>query len=378
MAFRVAVAVIVAVSVPVCNVTANSEEYTLFVKPDSTKVSIESGNLTLAVMWGWPRVCFWHTTDVLSPTFEVGFPRMYLFNDTDGNGVFSRSEANMTVFMDHYYTDWVLSSVELSYSPELGEFARFSMYSNVSAYDPSGAGPPRIEDLANVTFRFAIAEKPVVRDSSSETYVVNGKTSLWIGMSVQFLNRTNLSCLATETFLQGGASTMLFNISGQTGFAGNDSLVLSARADETVIGDNFTRPLNETGTSHLSMRYTKDDGEARAFYSRSSSATYGLNNTTVNSTIPSSCYTTGSGLVLHSVMQVDEVSDSIYLDGYLGIYDENFTARIRDLVKENLPVFAGIVGGFVTIATVASFVAFRRRQRRKQKTSPEELSPSED
>jgi len=378
MVLRAAVAVILVMSPLASHATADSEEYTLFVKPDSTKVSIESGNLTMAVMWGWPRVCFWHTTDLLSPTFEVGFPRMYLFNDTDGNGMFSRSEANLTVFMDRYYADWVLSPVELSYNAELGEFARFSMYSNVSAYDPSGDGPPRIEDLANVTFSFAIAENPVVHESSPGTYVVDGKTNLWVGISVQLLNHTNLSCLATETFLQGGASTMLFNISGQAGLTGNEPLILSARTDETVLGGNFTRPLNETGASHLSIGYAKEDGEVRAFYARSSEATYGLDNTTANSTIPSSCYTTGSGLVLHSVMQVDEAPDSISVDSYLGIYDENFTARIRDLVKENLPVFAGIVGLLVIIAAVASFVVLRRRRQRRQNAPPGELGPSED
>jgi hypothetical protein len=370
-ALRVGVALLVVSPVLAVRTSASSEEYSIFVSVDETKVSIESANFTVVVTKEWPRVIFWHTTDILSPTFEVGFPRMYLFNDSDGNGVFSRSETNLTVFMDANRAPWTFSSVEVGHRDDMGEYLHFSMYSTVSAYAPSGEGPPEIEDFANVTFYFMLAENTMVRENSLGSYSVEGKTDLWTGMSIQIRNLTDLSCLATEAFLQGGASTMLFNISGAGGSSDDDALVLSARVDERLNGEDFTHPLDATEDPQLMIKYAKDDGTARAFYARSSDASYELNDSSSNLTSRSSCYTTGTGLVLHSVLALDDGTVSIFQDGCLGLHEESFTGRIRDLVRENLPFFLGAVAGVTIVIAALSYLIVRRR--RPKEETPQDI-----
>jgi len=48
------------------------------------------------------------------------------------------------------------------------------------------------------------------------------------------------------------------------------------------------------------------------------------------------------------------------------------------LVKENLPIFAGIVGVLVIITAVASFAVLRRRRQRRQNAPPGEIGSSEE
>jgi len=78
-----------------------AEEYELHVGTDDpNKINLLSGNFSVAITRDWPRVIFRHELDPFSPTFEVSCPRMYLFNDTDGDDIFDPPEAEFTVFLD--------------------------------------------------------------------------------------------------------------------------------------------------------------------------------------------------------------------------------------------------------------------------------------
>jgi len=115
-----AVRVVVAAAVSLCFVVLSvaapmsgaDDDYSLYISVDDTKVGIVSGNLTAAVTRDWPRIVYWHSEDPFTPTFEVSFPRMFMFNDTDADGVFARSEMLGVSFLDSNHVLWNFSAVD--------------------------------------------------------------------------------------------------------------------------------------------------------------------------------------------------------------------------------------------------------------------------
>ncbi len=338
----------------------DGDDYAIFVSVDETKVSIVSGNLTVAVTRDWPRVLFWHSVDPFSPTFEIGFPKLYLFNDTDGDGRFCRSEAVYTVYLDSNRVEWNLSSVSSDYTYELGESVSFSMTATASAFNDTLDAPPAVESWANVTFWFRVAENPTTVTNPAGSYGLSGKTDMLVEMSIEVTNRTEFDAVALERFLQGGGTTEMFEIL-EDGRGGSVSAVLSSRVDESVGDENFTRPLNMTDSAVQSIDFAKDDRTVQAFYSWGSEAV-DASGASPGVHLNSSCFTTGGGLILHSVVPLSNGTASISHDSSVGIVEEGFVGAMTDWIREHSLALGSSVGVAAVVVVVALHLVLRRRR----------------
>jgi hypothetical protein len=340
------------------------DDYVMFVSVDETKVCIISGNLTVAVTRDRPRMVFQHSVDPFSPTFDIGFPKLYLFNDTDGDGRFCRSEAVYTVYLDSNHVEWNLSSVESGFTSDMGEFVKFSMSATADAYNATLDAPPSVESWANITFWFRLAGNDVAYENPAGTHTVSGKTEMFVNMTVEVTNHTELECLAIERFLQGGGTADMFHVL-EDGPEGDVAAVLSARIDETLEDENFTRPLNRTESSTQCIDLAKEDGTVQAFFHWGSEA---LDVSGDPSAMPvnSSCYTTGMGLMLHSVLRLSNATLAFSLDSSLGIDESGFVGSVTDWVKELGLTLAVTGAAAVVIVLVAVHVVMKRRRLRKE------------
>src|SRR5512137_1518757 len=133
------------------------EEHFLDYSEDNFKVVFISGNLTAAVTHDWPRVVFEHTTDPFSPTFEVGLPRLFLYNDSNDDGYFSISEVTYVSYMDENHVNWNVSPVEFLNDSVSGEYAEFRMNTTLALYKGLDNNTIALADWANVTFWFKIS-----------------------------------------------------------------------------------------------------------------------------------------------------------------------------------------------------------------------------
>jgi len=340
------------------------EDYTLFVSVDETKVSIESGNLTVGVVTSdWPRLVFWHTVDPFSPTFDIGIPTLYLFNDTDGDGRFCRAETLCTVYLDSNHVEWNRSTVRSDYSVTAGESVMFSMEATTHAYNATSETTPSVQDWANVTLWFCLAENELEYENPAGPHVVSGKTSLFMNITIDVNNRTDFQMLAIETFVQGGATTNSFHIL-EDGDDGEVSAVLSARVDETTGSDEFTRPMNSTTSPVQCIDLAKEDGTVQAFYDWDSVARNGsgdVDGVMVNS----SCYTTGIGLVLHSAMNLTNDTMSISVGSSLGLIESGFVGTMTDWVREHSSTVIAMTIAAAAVVVVLIHIALRRRRKKK-------------
>lgn len=336
--------------------------YEFNVYPDETKVSIVSGNLTVAVTRDWPRVIFQHSTDLFSPTFDIGFPKIHLFNDTDGDGRFSRSESSCTVYLDSNRVEWNLSAVEPQSTDALGRHVMFSMKARADAYNETLDAPPCIEDWADLTFWFCLAENSAEYVNPAGTHGVAGKTSVFVNMTVDVLNRTGLGFMAVERSIQGGGSTNMFHLL-EDGPGGAVQAVLSAWVDEGLEDYEFTRPLNSTSSSTQMTDLAKEDGTVQAFYRWGSAAEVSRADA-ASATVNSSCFTTGTGLVLHSVLPLSNETPSFSLDSSLGIDEDGFAGSVTERVKDMGPEFIALTVAVVSLSVVAAAMMVRRRRKR--------------
>ena len=101
--------------------SADSEDHQLFVSIDDTKVTIVSGNFSVAVTRDWPRVIFKHDIDPFSPHFEVSYPRMHFHNGSNLEGAFDNGEANLTMFLDSNHVSWNVTAIDQGYTEDFGE-----------------------------------------------------------------------------------------------------------------------------------------------------------------------------------------------------------------------------------------------------------------
>jgi hypothetical protein len=329
--------------------------------PDDTKVSLISGNLTVAVTRDWPRVIFWHTVDPFSPTFDVGFPKMYLFDDANGDGYFSRPEASFTVYLDSNHVVWSLSPVVLDYDPGLGDYVEFSMSATVHAYNSSVDEVPVVEDWANVTFVFCIAQNDRSIATPVGDYCVCGGTEFLLKMSVEILNHTQFDSVAVEKTLQGGGTTNMFHVRDD-GPDGGIDVKLSARVDDTLQGEDFMRPLNSTIFARQQVDFAKEDDTVQAFYTWEYLSQVEGNGSTLHEVAKSSCYTTGTGLILHSTVPLSGDAESFLQVFSVGILEEGFTGRIRDWIKENALAFTITVLAVTSVGILSLHVLLRRRR----------------
>lgn len=369
LTFACAASILISCLVPL-SAGEDEEEYGLFVSVDETKVNVISGNLTLSVPSdSWPRMVFWHTVDPFSPTFDIGFPKMYLFNDSDQDGVFCRSEAVYTAYLDASHAEWIRSSVVSGFGANLGKFVTFSMTASVDAYNETLDAPPVVECWANVTFWFRLTENAVEYENPVGTHVVSGKTEMFVNMTVDVTNRTSFECVAVERSLQGGATTSLFHVM-EDGPGSEVTATLSARVDEAVEGDNFTRPLNTTESPTQCIEVVHEDGMAQASYCWGSAA---LDMSDGRSAVPlnSSCYTTGAGLILDSALLLSNGTLSFSLDSGIGIVESGFVGSVTDWVREAGVALVIAVAAAVAAVVIAAHVVLRRRRQKRESVGPD-------
>ena len=366
LACMIAVVSIVSSSLPV-NVSG-AGDYTLYISVDETKVSMISGNFSVVVTRDWPRIIFWHTVDPFSPTFEASFPRIHLFNDSDDDGIFCRSEAVGTVFFDSNHASWDLSSIISDYTPDMGEYAMFSMSAETSVYNVSGEGPAIIENWANITFCFCVTERSVTYTAPTGTYMVSGKTELRVNMTIQINNSTSAGYIALERFLQGGGTTNSFMVTEDDLRFDEVLSLLSGWDDETPLGANYTRPLRQTDDVVQRIMYTKADKTAQAHFLWGTAALMGNGSSSFDHILGSSCYTTGAGLMLHSALPLSNDTYSIESEAIIGIDESGFVGGVSDWIKEYLPVFVGLI--VAATVSVLAFYLIRRKRRIKHKTEP--------
>lgn len=348
------------------------DDYSLDVDIDQTKVSIVSGNLTAAITFDWPRVIFHHTVDPFSPTFDVGFPRLYLFNDSDGDGRFCRSEATAVGFLDSNHVEWNISLVEQGYSTELGEYARLSMSCNVSAYTPDDNETLLLPDFAEAVFSFSISELSTRLANSEGAYTVMGRNEICCGIQLSVLQPLNATGVVVDQSLQGGGTTSMFLIKE---WDGNDEVAyteLSGRVDETELGDDFTHVLQDVPGPRQEIAFSKEDGTIQAACFVSSVASLGDGTEVMPG---SSYYTTGSGLVFDTVLpSLNESSSPLCMNVSVLLDEAGFVGGVRDWVEQYLPYFV------LSVAAAASMllVMWHLRMRRKRVESEKKVDREED
>lgn len=370
LALACAASVLISCLAPLSSGEDDEEGYEMFLSVDETKVSIISGNLTLAITHdSWPRLLFWHTVDPFSPTFDIGFTKLYLFNDTDGDGRFCRSETAYTVYLDANHVEWNVSSVESGFGAVSGKYILFSMSAETDAYNETADGLPSIESWANVSFWFRLAENDLEYSNPAGPHTVTGKTEVFVNMTVDVTNRTEFEYIAIERSVQGGGTASMFHVV-EDGPGAEVTAILSARVDESIEGENYTRPLNRTDSSTQSIDIAQEDGTVQAFYHWGSAA-LDLSGEDPQLAVNSSCFTTGTGLILHSALPLSNGTLNFSLDSSAGIVEGGFVGSVTDWVKEVGPAITVAVIAFVATLVVGIHVILRRRRLKREKRAPE-------
>lgn len=357
-----------------------AEEYVLSISPYNYGVVFISGNLTATATYDWPRVVFQHSYEYFWPVFEVGFPRIFLFNDTDADGRYDANETLCKGYLDKYHTTWSIVEPVVAVDPALGQYAEFGMRSTISLYDDPGNMTAVVNDWGNITFWFRVVENGEVFGNSAGYFVVQGKIEMRLNVTIEILNKTLCSGLAMEQVLKGGGTTEMF-ILRELNSTGQENLTMvSSRVDETVEGLNVTHDLKETLQPRQEARFAKDDWVARAFYFWNSEVNLteadGLQHCKpVNSTY----YTTGTGLLLQSFYPCCDNTTVLTTDMSLGLFDQVNETTATDWIKENLAVLS-VAAVSVALVVILSAVTIRRRRRARaveQQKQPED-EPEEE
>ena len=324
-------------------------EHFLDYSEDNFKVVFISGNLTAAVTHDWPRIVWWHSTAPLSPTFEVSMPRMYAYNDTNGDGVFAMSEVSYTAYLDQNHVSWNSTPVEFHNDTEAGEVAQFRMNATLSLYKGVENQTVYIPDWANITFWFRITENTTYHTNSRGTYPVLGKIGLGMNFTLSILNQLNCSGIVLEQLLQGGGSNEMFMLKQSGSHSQPIYSTVSARVDETGLGLNHTNIFVATDLASQEIAFSKDDGTVQAYYDWDSLPGAGPNESSPVIASNASFFTTGTGLMLHTAYGLNNTTDLLYQEASVGIDEAGFMARITDWVKDNL---VGITLALVAIVAV--------------------------
>lgn len=349
---------------------AKSEEYTLFVSVDETKVTLISGNFSVFITRDWPRVIFKHEVDPFSPHFEIGFPRMYLHNDSDCDGMYEEGEASLAVFLDSNHVRWNFTSIDQGFTEEFGEFASFGMRSSLNAYRV-GENETLVKPAwANMTFWFFIAELPVQYENVRGSYVVDGETQLRMNFSLSFNDDVDTSHLVLEQFLQGGGSTNTFHLfetadDGQIEV--NDAL---ATIDERLLGSNYSHRFNCTTDPMQKIQFAKEDGVVQAFYAWGSDVLVEASCNCSAHGVNASYYTTGNGMMLHSILPLGNLTAAMSQDYSVGIHESGFVGSVRDWLKEESSV--ALLVATVAVAVGVTVLSWRRRHRDTDTDDPDD------
>jgi hypothetical protein len=342
---------------------------------DDYKTAFVSSNLTAMVTNDWPRVAFYHTKDRFSPTFEIGMPAIYLFNDTNGDGLFVRSEISHLAYLDeHHNVTWNISDVVQGSGPPSGRYAVLDRWADVALYDSRVAVVPAVDRWARAHFSFKITENSTTYVNDLGNYVVQGRIDIRVDFALEIFLAVNCSGVVLEQSLKGGMNTNTFLLTEDLGLGYLVQTQALSRIDETVNGGSFAHRFNLTGLPTQRIDISKEDGKVQAHYRLSSVpvADDGISQTKPR--MNCSHYTTGSGMMLHTAYMVPDANGTITHDMSLGLDEAGFYTGVRDWFTENLPAIMVATGSTVaTASAVALIVIHRRNARAVAKTQSEQV-----
>lgn len=334
---------------------------------DSYKIAFMSGNFTASITRDMPRVVFLHARAVVSPTFVVSIPKVYLFNDTNDDGVFERSEALYTAYLDFNHISWNVSSAEFGNDTLAGEYAQVRMHGTASLLTGLGNETdiePKIRDWANLTFSFRIYEREANFTTPFGEYSISGRTEMRVNFTIGVIKHLDVQGIAVEENLQGGGSTYMFllrqaNIPGRL-------VPISSRVPEEEIGTNFTHPFLQTRNPLQEVYFAKENGTVQAFSFFSSTPMNGTGPSAKAVPMNSSYYTTGSLMVLDQAFFITNRTDFLTQEMSLGIDEQGFTMTARGWFKENLPILMVVCGSIALVITLPLLVIMYRKYRRSE------------
>lgn len=345
------------------HVRADDGEHFLQYSEDNFKVVFISGNLTAAVTHDWPRVVLWHSTDPFTPTFELGFPRIHLFNDTDGDGVFSRSEAVFVSYLDSNHVTWNYTNVEFVNETAGNECARFRMNTTLSIYGGEDNETVILPNWAYVTFWFSIAESNITFSNSIGSYVVRGMLDLRINFTLDLLAPVDVEGFAVEQLLQGGGSTYMFTLKEKGSHSRLVNNLISSRVDETTNGDDFTHVFMQAPFAAQEIAYSKEDGTEQAMFYWDSEPRSNRSGTWTSIASNASYFTTGTGMILHTSYSLPNDVSSIFQSLHIGISEPGFVQHLRDWFMDNLGLIIAVLALIVGAIVVAVLIVRYARRR---------------
>lgn len=339
----------------------SSEDYELFTSIDDAKINLLSGNFSVAITRDWPRVIFRHEVDPFSPTFEVSCPRMYIFNDTDEDGIFHPSEVEYTIFLDSNHVAWNLSTFHQDHNSLYGDYAVVGMDASVHAYIVGENETLAIPDWGILSFWFFIAEMPVTYEYPGGTYVIDGKTEMRMNFTLKVNSCLDSDGVVLEQLLQGGGTTNSFQLMESLATGGTTITEVSALIDERETDGDYPHRFNKTSDPMQRIKFAKEDGVVQAFYFWMSDADLVRDGANVTAPVNSSYFTNGAGMILHSILPVDNCTLEASHDSTVGIYESGFVGSVSDWIKEYLSVF--VILCMVIIAVPLGFLVRRMRRR---------------
>ncbi|MBN1677110.1 MAG: hypothetical protein JW880_01085 [Candidatus Thermoplasmatota archaeon] len=333
---------------------------------DSFKTTLVCSNLTASILNNWPNVAFYHTKDRISPVFYIGTPIVYLFNDTNGDGLFVRSEIEYLAYLDDLHdVTWNISDVQLGVDPSAGQYVVLSRWADLALYDSREAVTPVVDNWARMHFSFRITENPVTFHNDLGDYVVQGKIDIQVNMSLEITHRVNSSGVVIEHSLKAGLNTYTFLLTEDVGLDSPVQTQVLSRVDETVNGEDFAHRFNLTDLPTQRIEIAKDDGTVQVHHKMSSVPLMRCGADVTKPQMSCSYYTTGSDMILHTAFMVRDANGTITHEVTFGIDEAGFYEGVGDWFRENLPVIMIVTGTIVAAISVVLFVMIYRKSVRK-------------
>lgn len=345
------------------------EEHFLDYSEDNFKAVFMSGNLTVAVTHDWPRMVFEHSTDPFTPTFEVGFSKIFLYNDSNEDGFFTLSEVTYVSYLDENHVYWNVTPVELLNDTVSGEYATFRMNATLALYEGMDNEAVSIGEWANITFWFKITERGYYLSNSLGSYLVLGKTDLAFNFTLDIRKPVDTKGIVMEELLQGGGSTYMFMIRQLGRYHSVQADLVSGRVDQTVYGTNFTNGFYRTELPDQQISFAKDDRTEQAYYRWDSQAIF---STGTNESVPAvsdAYFTTGTGLILHNSYMIGNETGSIFQTGLIGLDETAFVGKLSNWIIDNIWGIIIYTGAMSAVIVVLAFTMGRIRKRRAERAS---------
>lgn len=329
---------------------------------DDYKTAFVSSNLTAMVTHDWPRVAFYHTKDRFSPTFEIGMPTIYLFNDSNDDGLFVRSEITHLAYLDsHHNVTWNISDVLLGVEPPSERYAVLYRWADVALYDNREAVVPVVDRWARARFSFKITENSTSYVNDLGIYVVQGRIEMRIDFALEIFLAVDCSGVVIEQSLKGGMSTNTFMLTEDLGLGYLVETQALSRIDETVNGMSFAHKFNLTDLPTQRIDIAKEDGTVQAHYRFSSVPIMDDGADRTKPRMNCSHYTTGSGMMLHTAYMVRDANGTLIHDMSLGLDEDGFYTGVRDWFTENLAAIMVVAGSVVAAISILALVVIHRR-----------------